>query len=236
MPFNEDELESHLKAAEGWERSLLSVCFFTGMRRGEVLGLRWSGVFFDRDRILVKRSSDRHGEARPRARPASATSSAASGSRGVAEATRKSEIEERVRLPESGVEGLNVNWVTEVVWPRLVERPKFRIGRSCSPVTHTRPSCCRRGPNRLASAANGPSDPHDVDESLLALDQSGELTRRRGPIGSGQEFVKSSPPYAHPANGHRERLEHDDQMAKNQLIWRRGRDSNPRYRLPSTPD
>ena len=47
-PFTEDEVESLLKAAEGWERSLLSVCFFTGMRRGEVLGLRWSGVFSDR--------------------------------------------------------------------------------------------------------------------------------------------------------------------------------------------
>jgi integrase len=55
-PFTEDEVESLLKASEGWERSLLSVSFFTGMRRGEVLGLRWSGVFFDRDRILVRRS------------------------------------------------------------------------------------------------------------------------------------------------------------------------------------
>ena len=28
-PFTEDEVESLLKASEGWERSLLSVCFFT---------------------------------------------------------------------------------------------------------------------------------------------------------------------------------------------------------------
>jgi Arm DNA-binding domain len=35
-PFTEDEVESLLKASDGWERSLLAVCFFTGMRRGEV--------------------------------------------------------------------------------------------------------------------------------------------------------------------------------------------------------
>jgi integrase len=34
-PFTEDEVESLLKASEGWERSLLSVCFFTGMRRAK---------------------------------------------------------------------------------------------------------------------------------------------------------------------------------------------------------
>jgi len=61
-PFTEGEVENLLRASEGWERSLLTVCFFTGMRRGEVLGLRWSGVFFDKDRILVRRSLTRHGE------------------------------------------------------------------------------------------------------------------------------------------------------------------------------
>jgi integrase len=44
-PFSEGEVESLVKTSEGWERSLSTVCFFTGMRRGEVLGLRWSGVF-----------------------------------------------------------------------------------------------------------------------------------------------------------------------------------------------
>jgi integrase len=73
-PFTEDEVESLLKASEGWERSLLAVCFFTGMRRGEVLGLRWSGVFFDRDRILVRRSLTRPGENSLKSRPAFVTS------------------------------------------------------------------------------------------------------------------------------------------------------------------
>jgi integrase len=48
-PFTEDEVEGLLKASQGLERSLLAVCFFTGMRHEEILGLRWSGVFFDRN-------------------------------------------------------------------------------------------------------------------------------------------------------------------------------------------
>jgi integrase len=48
-PFTEDEVESLLRASEGWERSLLAVCFFTGMRRGEVVGLRWPGIESESD-------------------------------------------------------------------------------------------------------------------------------------------------------------------------------------------
>jgi integrase len=50
----------------GWERRLLEVLFFTGMRRGEGFGLRWSNVFFDRGVIAVRRSLTIHGESSPK--------------------------------------------------------------------------------------------------------------------------------------------------------------------------
>jgi integrase len=62
-PFSEEEIESLIGAALPWERSLLTVCFFTGMRRGEVFGLRWSSIFFDRERILVRSSLTAKGRA-----------------------------------------------------------------------------------------------------------------------------------------------------------------------------
>ena len=124
-PFSEDEVGSLLKASEGWERSLLTVCFFTGMRRGEVLGLRWSGVFFDRDRILIRRSLTRHGESSPKSK---------TSFRYVQMLPRVREEllrqRDRVKLrsefvfPNRSWKALNVNWVTKTLWPRLVEKAK----------------------------------------------------------------------------------------------------------------
>ena len=105
------------------ERSLLTVCFFTGVRRGEALGLRWSGVFFDKERILVRRSLTRHGESSPKSK---------TSFRYVQMLPRVREEllkqRDRVKLrsefvfPNRGWKALNVNWVTKALWPRLVER------------------------------------------------------------------------------------------------------------------
>jgi integrase len=70
-PFSADEVGRILESASdddpsGWERRLLEVSFFTGMRRGEVFGLRWSNVFFDRGVIAVRRSLTIHGESSPK--------------------------------------------------------------------------------------------------------------------------------------------------------------------------
>ncbi|MGH7814877.1 MAG: tyrosine-type recombinase/integrase [Candidatus Binataceae bacterium] len=70
-PFTADEVVKILGAASeddpsDWERRLLEVLFFTGMRRGEAFGLRWSNVFFDRGVIAVRRSITIHGESSPK--------------------------------------------------------------------------------------------------------------------------------------------------------------------------
>ena len=70
-PFSADEVGRILESASeddpsGWERRLLEVSFFTGMRRGEVFGLRWSNVFFERGVIAVRRSLTLHGESSPK--------------------------------------------------------------------------------------------------------------------------------------------------------------------------
>jgi integrase len=70
-PFSADEVGRVLEAASqddpsDWERRLVEVLFFTGMRRGEVFGLRWLNVFFDRGVIAVRRSLTLHGESSPK--------------------------------------------------------------------------------------------------------------------------------------------------------------------------
>ena len=37
-------------------KALIEVALFTGMRRSEIVGLKWSDINFERKRLLVKRS------------------------------------------------------------------------------------------------------------------------------------------------------------------------------------
>ena len=195
-PFTEDEVESLLKASEGWERSLLSVCFFTGMRRGEVLGLRWSGVFFDRDRILVRRSLTRHGESSPKSK---------TSFRYVQMLPRVREEllkqRDRVKLrsefvfPNQGVEGIERELGDEGVVATVGREGRGSVSATHANAAYIRdPHAAEGSPNRLAPEADGPSKPHHADPSLLALDQSGRAEPGDvGPIGSRQEFIESTP-------------------------------------------
>jgi integrase len=124
-PFSEDEVECLLKASEGWERSLLTVCFFTGLRRGEVLGLRWSGIFFDHDRILVRRSLTRHGESSPKSKMSFRYVQMLPRIREELLSQRdRVKLRSEFVFPNRSWKALNVNWVTKALWPRLVEKAK----------------------------------------------------------------------------------------------------------------
>lgn len=122
-PFSEEEVETLIAAAQPWERSLLTVCFFTGMRRGEVFGLKWSSIFFDRDRILVRNSLTRHGESSPKSKTSFRYVQ-------MLPRVREELVKQRDRVklrseyvfPNREWKALNVNWVTKVLWPRIVKR------------------------------------------------------------------------------------------------------------------
>ena len=96
------------------------------MRRGEVFGLRWSSIFFDRERILVRSSLTRHGESSPKSK---------TSNRYVQMLPRVREEllkqRDRVKLrseyvfPNREWKALNVNWVTKVLWPRIVKRAEI---------------------------------------------------------------------------------------------------------------
>ena len=54
MPYNADQIEAIIAAAEGWERALVTLYFFTGIRRGEALALTWDRVYLDRGLLLLR--------------------------------------------------------------------------------------------------------------------------------------------------------------------------------------
>src|SRR5580658_7331669 len=145
------------------------------MRRGEVLGLRWSGVFFDRERILVRRSLTRHGESSPKSK---------TSFRYVQMLPRVREEllkqRDRVKLrsefvfPNRAWKALNVNWVTKALWPKVGREGRSPVSAAHANAAYIRdPHASEGSPNRLAPETDGPSKPHHADPSLLALDQSG---------------------------------------------------------------
>jgi len=54
QPFNKDEIKALLDALDGSEKNLLATLFYTGMRAGELIGLKWKYVDFENRKIFVR--------------------------------------------------------------------------------------------------------------------------------------------------------------------------------------
>lgn len=59
IPFSFDEIQKILKASDGHFRNLFAVGFFTGLRTGELIGLKWSDINFTEWTLSVDRTVGR---------------------------------------------------------------------------------------------------------------------------------------------------------------------------------
>lgn len=55
-PYTLEEMTLILKGSEGWIKVFLYLAFTTGLRVGELIGLQWEDIDFDRNAIYLKRS------------------------------------------------------------------------------------------------------------------------------------------------------------------------------------
>lgn len=55
-PFSLDEIDLILKTAKGMIRNFIGISFFTGMRSGELLALKWEDVDFETDTISITKN------------------------------------------------------------------------------------------------------------------------------------------------------------------------------------
>ena len=55
-PFSLDEIMLILKNATGWEKYFIQISFFTGLRTGELLALKWEDINFFNKQIHIKRA------------------------------------------------------------------------------------------------------------------------------------------------------------------------------------
>lgn len=55
-PFDTDTMKLLISEAEGWFQNFLALSFFTGLRTGEAVALKWSDINFETQELEVKRS------------------------------------------------------------------------------------------------------------------------------------------------------------------------------------
>ena len=65
-PLTVEEANYLLEHANGWYRNYLAMAFYTGMRVGELLALKWSDVDFNKRKIHVRRSISKGIETSPK--------------------------------------------------------------------------------------------------------------------------------------------------------------------------
>lgn len=65
-PFTLDEVKDILDNCEGQTKNIISVLFFTGMRTGEMIGLKWEDINFENNTIMIQRTIGRGVEGKPK--------------------------------------------------------------------------------------------------------------------------------------------------------------------------
>lgn len=124
MTYDADQIGAIIAAAEGWERTLVTLYFFTGIRRGEALALTWDRVYLDRDRALIKGSlSVRSGITTPKTK--SSRRMIQYGPKVRAELLKQRDrvqLRSKFVFPNGSGGAPNVRWATDVVWRRILVR------------------------------------------------------------------------------------------------------------------
>jgi integrase len=136
-PFAPDEVERIVDAAEGWEKSLVALYFFTGLRRGEGLGLTWNNVFPEDGHLTVTHSVGRYGRTKPKT--TASRRKVQFGPRVRAELLaqrRRVELSSAYVFPNQAGSALNPRWLAQALWRRVVERADVQY-RPIGQTRHT---------------------------------------------------------------------------------------------------
>lgn len=65
-PFSLEEMQMILDSAEGQDKNIIATLFMTGMRTGELIGLKWIDIDFDKNEIKINRTIGRGIEGTPK--------------------------------------------------------------------------------------------------------------------------------------------------------------------------
>ena len=65
-PFSLEEMQKILDSAEGQDKNIIATLFMTGIRTGELIGLKWIDIDFEKNEIKINRTIGRGNEGTPK--------------------------------------------------------------------------------------------------------------------------------------------------------------------------
>jgi integrase len=115
----------------------LALYLFTGLRRGEGLGLTWNNVFPDDGHLIVTHSVGRYGGTKPKT--TASRRKVQFGPRVRAELLaqrRRVELSSAYVFPNQAGSALNQRWLAQELWRRVLERARVQY-RPIGQTRHT---------------------------------------------------------------------------------------------------
>ncbi len=122
-PFDLEETRQVIEAAEGWERSLVTVLLYTGMRPSEVLALHWDAI----DWKLGATESRRYGRGLPKTKGSERDVEMILPVRQALQDQRaRSQMKGDLVFPSEAGTALDLANIRDRSWKRILQRAKVR--------------------------------------------------------------------------------------------------------------
>lgn len=126
-PFTADEVRALLEAAQGWERRLVAVSVGTGIRPGELVGLKWDDVDLAAGQVHIRRSRGNWGEGAPKTRKSRRRIDLSAPARqALAEQRAASRLRSAYVFPNTEGGPLDRHNFTQRNWRRILARASVR--------------------------------------------------------------------------------------------------------------
>jgi integrase len=127
-PFDFDETRRIIEAAGGWERTLVTVLLYTGMRPGEAIALHWDAIDWDHGLILVRwTQSRRYGRGLPKTKGSERDVEMIAPVRNALRDQRaRSQLKGDLVFPSLAGKAIDLANFRARNWPRILQRAKVR--------------------------------------------------------------------------------------------------------------
>jgi integrase len=138
-PFNENEMNKILSALDEPYRQYFQLAFFTGMRTGELLALRWEDVDFKTKKIHIRKSISHGIEKEPKTKSSIRNMDMHDSAYEALQILRDRHFKDKYRVfidPKTGVAYKNAEGINKYIWKKAIKESDVKK-RSPYTTRHT---------------------------------------------------------------------------------------------------
>jgi integrase len=128
-PFNETEMNKILSELEEPYRLYFQLAFYTGMRTGELLALRWEDVDLENKKIYVRKSISHGIEKEPKTKSSTRNMDMHDSAYEALQALKNKHFKDKYRVfinPKTGVAYKNAEGINKYIWKKAIKKSKVK--------------------------------------------------------------------------------------------------------------